>query len=277
MFGAIWRYLRAIGYYMTGRIDAARRVLDSNPHVVKATYDQIVREKKERVNQYKEAVATLVAQREKKMQQVERLTADIERLERLKTGALAKAKQRVQVLQGQGKAMADIQVDEEYVKCQGAYKDFVSTLNEKQERITELEQDIAASDQRVGEHKVQLQSLMRDIEKIREEAADTVADMITAKEEREVADMLTGLSTDKTNAELARMRDLRNQVKAEAKVSKELAGTDTRAQEAEFLEFARSSEVSDEFASLVGLAEEKDAKQTDEGSAEQERRSSLPE
>ncbi len=73
MFGALWRYVRAIGYYMTGRVDAARKVLDTNPHVVRATYDHIVREKKGRVNQYKDAVATLVAQREKKLQQVERL------------------------------------------------------------------------------------------------------------------------------------------------------------------------------------------------------------
>jgi phage shock protein A len=277
MFGAIWRYIKAIGYYMTGRVDAARRVLDTNPYVVKATYDDIVREKKARVIQYKEAVATLVAQREKRMQQVERLTADVERLERLKTGALAKAKERVQQLQAEGKDMAAIQHDEEYTKCQGAYKDFASTVIEKQDRITELENDIAASDERVGEHKVQLQSLMREIDKIKHEAADTVADMITAKEEREVADMITGLSTDRTNAELARMRDLRNEVKAEAKVSKELAGTDTRAQEAEFLDFARSSTVNDEFASLVGLAKDKDTAAPEQQTDEKDERSSLPE
>jgi phage shock protein A len=277
MFGAMWRYVRAIGYYMTGRMDAARRVLDTNPNVVKATFDQIVREKRARVNQYKEAVATLVAQREKKVRQVERLTADVERLERLKTGALAKAKQYVQALQAQGKSMAEIQADKEYVKCQGAYKDFASTLDEKQDRIEEIEQEVVSSDQRIAEHKVQLTSLMRDIDKLKEEAADTVADMITTKEEREVADLLTGLSTDRSNEELARMRDLRHQVKAEAQVSKELAGTDTRAQEAEFLEFARSSSTNDEFAALVGLAEGKDTSAAEKSDEDRESRSSLPE
>ena len=259
MFGAIWRYFRAIGYYLTGRVDAARKVLDTNPHVVRATYDQIVRDKRERVNQYKEAVATLVAQKEKKVHQVEVLTEEVTKLERLKTGALAKAKQRIAELQAAGKPMDEIQQDGEYLKCQGAYQDFNSTLAEKQERINELEEEIKAGDVRVNEHKVQLQSLMREIEKIKEEAADTVADMITAKEEKEVADMLTGLSDDRSSAELARMRDLRQQVKAEAKVSKELAGTETKAQEAEFLEYARTSAAKDEFAALVGLAESKDA------------------
>ena len=258
MFGAIWRYVRALGYLVTGRIDAARKVLDTNPHVVRATYDSIVREKKERVNQYKEAVATLIAQKEKKVQKVQNLTDEVQKLERLKTGALAKAKQRVAELQAAGKSMDEIQQDGDYLKCQAAFQDFRTTLSEKQDRIAELENEIEAGTARVGEHKVQLQHLLREIDKIKEEAADTVADMITAKEERDVADLLTGLSEDRASAELSRMRDLRQEVKAEAQISKELAGTDTRAQEAEFLDYARSHEARDEFAALVGLAEQQE-------------------
>ncbi len=164
MFGAIWRYIRAIGYYMTGRVDAARKVLDTNPHVVRATFAHVVRDKRERVNQYKEAVATLIAQREKKINQVKRLTEDVQKLERLKMGALAKAKQRVSKLQGEGIALDAIQHDEEYIKCQGAFRDFSSTLAEKQGRISELEVDVEAGERRIGEHKVQLQSLLREIE-----------------------------------------------------------------------------------------------------------------
>ncbi len=258
MFGAIWRYFRALGYLVTGRLDAARKVLDTNPHVVRATFDHIVRDKKGRVNHYKEAVATLIAQKEKKVQKVKNLTEDVQKLERLKTGAMAKAKQRVAELQAAGKSIEEIQHDEDYVRCQSAFQDFRTTLAEKQARITELEAEIEDGTARIGEHKVQLQHLLREIEKVKEEAADTVADMITAKEEKEVADLLTGLSEDRSSLELARMRELRLEVKAEAQISKELAGTDTRAQEAEFLDYARTHESQDEFAALVGLAEEED-------------------
>ena len=41
----------------------------------------------------------------------------------------------------------------------------------------------------------------------------------------------------------------------EARISKELAGTNTMTQEAEFLEYARQSEASSEFDQLIGLAE----------------------
>ena len=39
MFGAIGRWLKAFGYLVTGQIDAAREVLDQNPHVIRAKYD----------------------------------------------------------------------------------------------------------------------------------------------------------------------------------------------------------------------------------------------
>ena len=45
MFKAIGRYLRAFGYLITGRIDAARKELSTNPYVVQATYDSVIEEK----------------------------------------------------------------------------------------------------------------------------------------------------------------------------------------------------------------------------------------
>ena len=97
--------------------------------------------------------------------------------------------------------------------------------------------------------------MQRDIEKLKSEAADAVADVITAKEERDLADMITGISKDGMAKELQDMRELRQEVRAEARVSKEMAGTDSKSQEAQFLEFARSHTANDEFDSLLGLAE----------------------
>ena len=53
MFKAIGRWIKAVGYLLTGQIDSARRVLDTNPHVIKAKYDAIVEDKIERIHQYK--------------------------------------------------------------------------------------------------------------------------------------------------------------------------------------------------------------------------------
>lgn len=276
MFRAVGRWIKAIGYLLTGQIDSARKTLDTNPHVIRAKFDDIVREKTARIHQYKQAVAGLIAQEENKLQKVKNLTEDLQKFGNLKAGALAKAKKVAQELKSKGMSTEQIHQDEDYMRCLSAFKDFNSTIGEKQARIDELETDLADYGSRIGDHKVQLQSLLRDIEKIRDEAADTIADVITAKEEKDLADTIAGIAQDGTAQELQRMRQLRSEIKAEARISKELAGTDTRAQEAEFLEYARKSESSDEFDALIGLAETVEGVSTPEA-AETERDTSLPE
>lgn len=277
MFKAIGRWIKAVGYLLTGQIDAARRTLDTNPHVVRAKYDDIISEKKSRIHQYKQAVAGLIAQKENKVQKVKTLTDDVQRLENLKAGALAKAKQKVTELTAAGVSKEQMSQDEDYRRCQAAFSDFTSTLTEKQARIEELEGDVEEYSNRVGEHKVQLQSLLRDMENLKSEQADAVADMITAKEEKEIADTLSGIAQDGTAEELQRMRQLRQEVKAEAKISKELAGNDTRAQEAEFLDYARAGTASSEFDALIGLADTAESTPDVPETPEQDTPTSLPE
>ncbi len=255
MFRAIGRWIKAVGYLLTGQVDSARRVLDTNPHVIRAKYDEIVREKISRIQQYKQAVAGLIAQEEAKTAKVKQLSEEVANLERLKAGALAKAKQTVAKLQSAGKSKEAIHADENYKKCLAAYNDFSSTLAEKQERIEELENNVADYKKTIGEHKVQLQQLLREVEKVRSEAADTVAEVISAKQEKEIADTIAGIAEDGTAEELQSLRKMRHEVKAEARVAKEMAGADTKAQENEFLEYARTSESTSEFDSLIGLAE----------------------
>ena len=144
--------------------------------------------------------------------------------------------------------------DPEYLKCQAAYKDFSSTLDEKEDRCTELENEINALVANVAGHKTQLESFLRDLEKIKQEKHATVAELMTAKEEKEIADMISGISKDRTSEELQELRDIRDQAKATARVSREMAGTDIARSEAEFLDYATRSEADTEFDKLIGLA-----------------------
>ena len=277
MFKAIGRWIKAVGYLLTGQIDSARRVLDTNPHVIKAKYDAIVEDKIERIHQYKQAVAGLIAQEEKKLSKIKQLTSEVENLERLKAGALAKAKQTVEQLKATGISEEAIHDDENYKKCLTAYKDFNSTLSEKQERISELEADTEGYKNNIRDHKIQLQQLLRDVEKVKAEAADTVADVITAKQEKELAETFAGIAKDGTAEELQNLREMRQELKAEAKITKELAGTDTKSQEAEFLEYARQSESTSEFDALIGLASEAPAPKETNKEKEDKDSSALPE
>ena len=157
MFGAIGRWLSALGYLLTGSLDAARATLDSDPNVVRAKYARIIREKRSRIQNYMDAVAGLITQQERKKSSVKALTAESQKLEKLKAGAAAMAKKRVAELQSSGRSPEEIKQDPEYIKCSAAFSDFSSTLAEKQARISELEQDIGGLNKQIDGHKVQLE------------------------------------------------------------------------------------------------------------------------
>ena len=95
---------------------------------------------------------------------------------------------------------------------------------------------------------------MRDLDKLKEEKHDAVADVLSASEEKQIADMMTGLSNDSTSEELRELREMRQKASANARISRELAGMDTKRAEAEFMEYAQTNEADDEFDALIGLS-----------------------
>lgn len=250
MFKAVGKYFRAVWYLMTFRVNKASETLRMNPGVISANYDRVIEEKRSRLNQYKDAVSAMIAQEEAKKDKLRTLTDEIEKLEKLRGGAAAKAKKLVESFNGDVEA---VKRDPEYIKCQSAFKDFSSTLAEKQQRATELDEDLKQLVSNVSGHKTQMQSLMRDLDKLKEEKHDAVADVLSASEEKQIADMMTGLSNDRTSEELRELREMRGKANASARISRELAGMDTKRAEAEFLEYAQSTEADDEFDALIGL------------------------
>jgi len=259
MFRAISRYFRALGYLFTGRIDEARRSLSMSPEVIQATFDSVIREKTRRIQQYKDAVGSMIAQQERKKVELKRQSEEVARLEKLREGATVMAKRLVERHGGNADA---VKQDPEYAKCQAAYKDFSSTLAEKESRCKELERDIAELEKNVGGHKVELEALLRELEQVRQEKQDTVADVISARQEREVADMVAGISQDRTSEELQELRQMREEAKATARVSRELAGTDAKHSEQEFLKYAEQSAADKEFDALIGLARQAESPET---------------
>ena len=84
--------------------------------------------------------------------------------------------------------------------------------------------------------------------------------------------MITGISNDRTAEELQELRDMRDQAKATARVSREMAGTDVARSEAEFLEYAEQSGSHNEFDELIGLSQE-----TESTTPEQADKTRIPE
>ncbi len=258
MANGFTRFFKAIWYTLTGRAHESADRMMENPEAVRGAYEDIINDKKGNIQRYKQAIGQLIALVEQKKTAVKNLTDEVDRLEELKTGAIAKAQQTAAALQGEGLSQEEIKVHAEYTRCVTAYQDFNSNLVENTGRITELENEIAGAQADIESHKLQITTLHRDLDKIKSEQSEAVADLITAREQEEIADMLSGISTDGTSAELTRMREIREKAKARSTVAQELAGTDSKNEEEEFLTAARSSAASNEFDALIFGAQQTD-------------------
>lgn len=260
MANGFTRFFKSIWYTLSGRAHESADRMMENPEAVRGAYEDIIKDKKGNIQRYKQAIGQLIALVEQKKSTVKTLTDEIDRLEELKSGAIAKAQQTAAQLQGEGLTPEQVKLNADYTRCVTAYQDFNSNLTEKSNRITELESEIENAQTDIESHKLQITSLHRDLDKIKSEQSEAVADLITAKEQEEIADMLSGISLDGTSAELTRMREVREKAKARSKVAQELAGTDSKSEEEEFLTAARTSATSDEFDALIFGAQQTDTK-----------------
>ena len=258
MANGFTRFFKAIWYTLTGRAHESADRMMENPEAVRGAYEDIINDKKGNIQRYKQAIGQLIALVEQKKTAVKNFTDEVDRLEELKAGAIAKAQQTAAQLQGDGLSQEEIKVHAEYTRCVTAYQDFNSNLVEKSGRITELENEIEGAQADIESHKLQITNLHRDLDKIKSEQSEAVADLITAREQEEISDMLSGISMDGTSAELTRMREIREKAKARSKVAQELAGTDSKSDEEEFLTAARSSATSNEFDALIFGAQQTD-------------------
>jgi len=193
-----------------------------------------------------------MTQREMKSLKLRTTTDEIVALEKQKAGAIAMAKKLAN-----GRAEEEIQKNApewtEYQKYKMFYNDFSSTAESKKAMKEQLVGDIKNYDLKIADHTVTLTRLKKEIENLKTKAADNVARIIGAKQEKELNDMLNGLSTGRSHdAELARMDEMVANAEAGAKISGQLAGTDTARLTAQFEQAASESAANDEFATLVG-------------------------
>ena len=270
MANGITRFFKAIWYTLTGRAHETADRMMENPEAVRGAYEDIIADKKGNVQRYKQAIGQLIALVEQKKSRVKSLTDEVENLEELKAGAIAKAKQTAADLQNDGLAPEEVKQHAEYVRCVTAYQEFNTNLEEKNGQIDGLESEIEGAQADIDSHKIQITTLHRDLDKIKSEQSEAVADLITAREQEEIADMLSGISMDGTSAELTRMREIREKAKGRSKVAQELAGTDSRSEEEEFLAAARSSSTSDEFDALIFGAQQTNTQPETETATETE-------
>lgn len=249
----MWKWLRALGLLFTGRFRKAYQALMENEYVMEATYDASIEKGKGRVVAMSEAIGGLVRLREDKVTLVNTKTQEYQRLQQVKAGALQKAKDRAAALTKNGLTADQIKADAEYLRCQGAYNSADVDAKRLDSEIKALETDIADRSKVINAKKLDLQKAKKQQDDLKAEKHEAIAEVLSAKQEEEVARQLAGLENDTTDSDLAAAREARKQAKARGKVMSELAGTDHQANQDEFANYATVAQSHNEFDNLIGL------------------------
>jgi hypothetical protein len=256
--GAIGRFFKALGYLLTFRLDKASEAIMNKPDIVKLRYEEVIQAKAQDIQRVVDAVAGLVHLQEQKKSELKRITQQLAEDEEVVGAVLAEAQDKVKQLQAAGKSEEEIQTNPEYLQLLGEYNDLCSTRDQRKERVEILKTDIQNLEVKLQEQKLNLQHLKRDLDDLKIKAKEDVARLVSAQQEKALNDMLAGISTSDTARELEQLDNIVGQAEAAARVTSELAGTDTRLRRAQLLEKHRGKKYTGEFSRLVGLAKETD-------------------
>ena len=193
MANSITRYFKGIWYALIGRVHKHTDKLTNNPEALRDAYEFIIRFKREKIQHYKNAIGQLIALVESKKSSLKDLTDDIVELERIKTNATKKTETIVAEMQKTGTPAAEIEQHPEYVQCVTAYNDLHATLEEKNAHVVKLEQKIKRAQEEIESFKLEITSLHRDLDRIKKEQSEAAADLVEARERRDIADILAGI------------------------------------------------------------------------------------
>ena len=191
MLNGISRFFKAIWYKLTGRAHGQADRLMENPEAVRGAYEDIIRFKQNNIQRYKQAIGELIALIEQRKGLLQTLSDDIDELEKMKKEALAEQKNIAAELQKSGTSDENIERHPHYVRCVTSYTDFQSTIDERNVRIASLKRDIDRAQEDIEHHKNAITSLIVNLEKTKTEQSEAVADLITARKQKEISNLLS--------------------------------------------------------------------------------------
>lgn len=257
----MFRLLRAWIYKFTGFFGDAADNMQTDRHVMSATYERSISASKQRVETVKNAVAQLMGIEEEKTTKINELNKRTEHLDNVKAGAQGMLQQLINRLRSENSGVTpdEIKRHPEYIEHSTAYNDAESTSKEIEERVQELEGDLQSRRDQIAQYTAELQQMQRGFTKLKEEKHEAIADVQIAQQAEAVNSVLSGISQDTTDKDLEAAREARRRAKNKAKISSKMAGTDAKSQESQYLQFASSTKSNSKLDSLLdfGAADSK--------------------
>ncbi len=174
----------------------AQKILTENLDAVRQVYEDIINDKRNNIQRFKQAIGHLIALVEQKKNSLKSIIDDLDKLEQMKVAVTAESKNISLELKESGLSDSEIEQHPDYARCISAYNNFDSTVKEKNARVDELEQDIERAQGDIEHHKSNITLLHREVEKIKTEQSEAIADLITAREKEKINEVLSDIKVE---------------------------------------------------------------------------------
>ncbi|MFH0824862.1 MAG: hypothetical protein V2B18_19080 [Pseudomonadota bacterium] len=186
-------------------IRAGDDMVSSSPEAIRATYAAAINDAGKRYKDMQQAVALLAREREKTEQSLKQLDADERELQKKLEGSLA---------------MAQAEPDNpQHREAGGRY---IARLNEIDQKQGLLAGELDAQSKRVEEYKVKLRSFTDEMDRLRREQGEMVAEFVSSQQVIQLEDRLKGLSESGTDESIVAIRDRVSKMRSEAKIATEM-------------------------------------------------------
>jgi chromosome segregation ATPase len=251
LFQALWRLITFYGLRkQLGLVRAADRMFTGSTEGIADAFDlhrdQLIHRYEDLFNAFGQLETVL----EEKRLESEALAKELKDLGTKRDGALTMFERAQQA--------ADA---EEMQKHKTAFERFQGRIKQIELRQEELTEDVKVQEGRMQGFERQLTTLQAEIQNLPAQKAQAMADFVSNQKIIDLNRRLQGLQASIDRGPLDAVMQANRELAAKARVSERLAGTDVRAQDAEYAAAGRSSSVDDDFSAMLAARKaEREAK-----------------
>jgi phage shock protein A len=227
-FGKLWSVIRGVF------IKAGDDLVSGSPESIRATYASAIDDAKKRYKEMEVAVAMLAREREKTEASLKASEEEKQELQRKLEGALAMA-----------------EAEPENAAHREAGSRYIARINEIDQKQALLTSDLELQRQKVDEYKTKLRSFNDEVEKLKREQGEMIAEFVSHQQVIRLEDRLRGLGESAVDESIVAIRDKVGQLRAQAKIATEMRTASADAQDDTYQRIGAEREASSRFDELL--------------------------
>jgi phage shock protein A len=224
-------------------IRAGDDLVSQSPDAIRSTYAAAIQEAKGRYKDMEEAVALLARERERTEGTLKTLDREAQELGKKLEGALSAAEAEPN--------------NPAHREAGTRYQMRIQEIDGKQEALT---QELDAQSRQVEEYKTRLRGFMSEIEQLKREQGEMVADFMSSRQVLALEDRLKGLAESAVDESIVAIREKVANLKAQAKIASEMRGTTAGGQDQAYERLGETTLAANRFDELLKARMEAKAK-----------------